>query len=268
MSIDLSPETLGENAIVPVSDGPLWWIVINRPHRMNAWTPAMDAQFTTALQDGVANPNVRVILITGAGRGFCAGGDMEALGDMVSGEQTYAGVGELYSQILTVPKPVIAAVNGGCAGSGFALALMCDLRFAAESAKLTAAFPRRGLPAEHGTSWLLPRIVGHAHALDILLSGRKITATEAEHMGLVSATYEDTEFLERVRDYAIEMAVYCSPRSMAAIKRQTLADATRSFDEALTLSEELTIESHGWPDAAEGVASFVERRPPAFPPLP
>lgn len=267
MNVNLTPEALGDEVVAGLPDGPLYWIVLNRPNRLNAWIPAMDVAFTARLREAVASPDARVIIVTGAGRGFCAGGDMEELGDLVSGDKRYAGVGDLYSQILDVPKPVIAAINGGCAGSGFALALMCDLRFAAASAKLTAAFPRRGLPAEHGTSWILPRIVGHANALDILLSGRKITATEAERMGLVSATYDDAELLERVREYAMDMAVHCSPRSMAAIKRQALTDATRGFAEAQAEAEALTIESHSWPDATEGWKSFAERRPPAFPPL-
>ncbi|MFT4010338.1 MAG: enoyl-CoA hydratase-related protein [Nocardioidaceae bacterium] len=267
MTLDLSPEALGEEVVVSVVDGPLYWVVLNRPHRMNAWTPAMDVAFTACLEEAAASPDARVVLVTGAGRGFCAGGDMEELGDLVQGDQEYPGAGNLYSQILEVPKPVIAVVNGGCAGSGFALALMCDLRFAAASAKLTAAFPRRGLPAEHGTSWVLPRVVGHAHALDILLSGRKLTASETERMGLVAATYDDSELLERVRDYALDMAAHCSPRSMAMIKRQAFADTTRGFAEALAEAETLTIESHGSPDATEGWKSFVEGRPPAFPPL-
>jgi enoyl-CoA hydratase/carnithine racemase len=162
---------------------------------------------------------------------------------------------------------VIAAINGACAGLGLVFALMCDLRFAAEGAKFTTAFARRGLIAEHGISWMLPRLVGPAVALDLLFSGRVLLGAEAAELGLVNRAVENDQALNEALAYARMLASECSPASMAAMKRQVYGDYTRGLDEALAGANALMLESFARPDFAEGVQSFVERRSPRFAPL-
>jgi enoyl-CoA hydratase/carnithine racemase len=206
---------------------------------------------------------VRVIVLTGAGRGFCAGADMEVL---QGGDASEDARGDDRPQTfpMTIPKPVIAAVNGPAAGLGLVMALMCDLRFAAAGAKLTTAFARRGLIAEHGISWTLPRLVGSANALDLLFSGRVILAEEALGMGLVNAVHPADELLDRTLDYARELATWSSPTSMAVMKKQVYEHMELGAAPALDESNRLMEESFERPDFAEGVASFVEQREPRF----
>jgi enoyl-CoA hydratase/carnithine racemase len=168
---------------------------------------------------------------------------------------------------LGIPKPIIAAINGACAGIGLSLALMCDIRFAAAGVKLTTSFARRGLVAEHGTSWLLPRLVGTARALDLLLSARVVLAEEACELGLVNFVVPREQVLPAALDYARDLARNVSPTSMSVIKRQVLRHVDLPLDDALAESNALMAESLRRPDVAEGVASFVERRPPRFEPL-
>ena len=158
------------------------------PDRLNAWTPALQTRYFDLLDECVARDDVRAVVVTGAGRGFCAGADMDDLKTISGGEvdRSQSEDTRPVAYPLSLPKPVIAAINGPCAGIGLVLAVMCDLRFAAESAKITTAFSRRGLVAEHGISWMLPRLVGQARALDLLLSGRVILGDEAAELGLVN----------------------------------------------------------------------------------
>ena len=162
---------------------------------------------------------------------------------------------------------MIAAINGPCAGIGLVHAVMCDLRFVAAGAKLTTAFARRGLVAEHGLSWMLPRLVGPAHALDLLLSGRVVLGAEAAELGLVNRAVEDGRALDEALEYARMLATQCSPASMAVMKRQVYADYEHSLAESLEEANRLMAESFSRPDFAEGVKSFVERREPNFAPL-
>jgi enoyl-CoA hydratase/carnithine racemase len=162
---------------------------------------------------------------------------------------------------------VIAAINGPCAGIGLVQALMCDIRFAAADAKITTAFARRGLVAEHGMSWLLPRLVGHAHALDLLLSARVVLGDEAERLGLVNRALPGERLLDETLAYARDLAANCAPSSMAAMKRQVYEDLELPIDQALSRANVLMAESLQAPDFVEGVSSFVERRPPDFAPL-
>jgi enoyl-CoA hydratase/carnithine racemase len=245
-------------------------LTLNRPDRLNAWTAEMERAYFAMLEQCAREEDVRVIVVTGAGRGFCAGADMKELQAIGDGSvEATAGAHERRAQTfpLSIPKPILAAVNGACAGIGLVQALMCDLRFAAGGAKLTTAFARRGLVAEHGISWMLPRLIGPSRALDLLLSGRVVLAEEALALGLVDRVWEPGDLLEETLDYAHELASKCSPASMAAMKRQVYADLERGLPEALADADGLMLESFTAPDFAEGVTSFLERRDPRFAPL-
>jgi enoyl-CoA hydratase/carnithine racemase len=243
-------------------------VTLNRPDRLNAWTPALQTLYHDLLEECAAREDVRAIVVTGAGRGFCAGADMKDLQDLssndVDGEAHQRSDSRPVAFPLSIPKPVIAAINGPCAGIGLVLAVMCDVRFAAADAKFTTAFARRGLVAEHGISWMLPRLMGHARALDLLLSGRVILGDEAERLGLVNLAVEDGKVLDHALAYARELARECSPASMAAMKRQVYADYDRTLVDTVADANRLMLESFTAPDFAEGVQSFVERRPPNF----
>ena len=245
-------------------------ITLNRPERLNAWTAEMERVYFGLLDECACSPEVRAIVVTGAGRGFCAGADMndlQALGSGTLPDGAQAAERIPQTATLAIEKPVIAAINGPCAGIGLVQALMCDVRFAAEGAKLTTAFARRGLVAEHGISWILPRLVGPARALDLLLSGRVVLAQEALELGLVNRVLAPEELLEGALAYARDIAANCSPASMAAMKRQVYGDLERDLADALEDADRLMLASFAAPDFAEGVASFVERRAPDFPAL-
>jgi enoyl-CoA hydratase/carnithine racemase len=244
-------------------------LTLNRPERLNAWTQEMERDYFDLLAECGASPDVRVVVVTGAGRGFCAGADMQELQSLGENGVEDAAAQERTAQTfaLSVPKPIIAAINGPCAGIGLVQALMCDLRFIAEDAKLTTAFARRGLVAEHGISWILPRLVGPARALDLLLSGRVVLGREAAELGVANRAYPADTVLEQTVAYARELAAQCSPASMATMKRQVYADLERTLPDALGRADELMLGSFEAPDFVEGVSSFVERREPQFAPL-
>src|SRR5579884_2849913 len=244
-------------------------LTLNRPDRLNAWTREMEHDYFQALEECGADEEVRVIVVTGAGRGFCAGADMGDLQALGSGgvELPESDGRRQQSFPRSIPKPVIAAINGAVAGIGLVQALMCDLRFAAAGAKFTTAFARRGLVAEHGISWILPRLVGPARALDLLLSGRIVLAEEALALGLVNRVVEADSLLATVLDYARDVAANCSPASVAAMKSQVYRHLQTDLATAMDESNRLMAESLRAADFREGVASFVERRPPKFEPL-
>lgn len=248
-------------------------LTLNRPERLNAWTGEMKTRYFDLLEECAAREDVRAIVLTGAGRGFCAGADMEDLQGLSAAREA---AGEARAAAadprpvifpLTIPKPIVAAINGPCAGLGLVAALMCDLRFAASDAKLTTSFARRGLVAEHGISWILPRLMGAARALDLLLSGRVLLGAEAAELGLVNRAVEGARLLEDALEYARMLAGESSPASMAAIKRQVYGDFERPLEGALQDANRLMVNSFSGPDFAEGVSSFLERRPPRFRPL-
>jgi enoyl-CoA hydratase/carnithine racemase len=245
-------------------------LTLNRPERLNAWTAEMEHAYFAMLEECAREEEVRVIVVTGAGRGFCAGADMkelQAIGE--EGVEATDGALERRAQTfpLSIPKPILAAINGACAGIGLVQALMCDVRFAAAGAKLTTAFARRGLVAEHGISWILPRLVGPARALDLLFSGRVVLAEEAQELGLVNRVMAPERLLEETLEYAGELAAKCSPASMASMKRQVYADLERGLPEALAEADRLMLASFAAADFVEGVTSFLERRDPRFAPL-
>jgi enoyl-CoA hydratase/carnithine racemase len=241
-------------------------ITLNRPDVLNAWTFEMGRDYLTAIDAAAADPEVRAVVVTGAGRGFCAGADMSVLKDMMAGVKPPAGSARPDDTIEpAVPKPVIAAINGPCVGLGLTRALYCDLRFLAAGTQLSTAFARRGLVAEHGLSWLLPRVVGWSRAFDLLLSGRAVGAEEALAIGLVDRVVPDA--LAAALDYAREIARVCSPAALRDIKRQLWTDAAGTHRDALERAGELMLASFTRPDLAEGVVSFFDKREPDFPPL-
>jgi enoyl-CoA hydratase/carnithine racemase len=241
-------------------------ITLNRPDSLNAWTFAMGQQYLLRLDQAAADPAVMAIVITGAGRGFCAGADMGMLKQLMSGEFPPAdGVRDDYLTEPAVPKPVIAAINGPCVGLGLARALYCDIRFLSRGTNLSTAFARRGLPAEDALAWLVPRIVGWSRGLDLLLSARSVTSEEALEVGLVNFVVDDA--LEAALAYAREMASQCSPASMREIKAQIWSDAAKTLPEANARADELLMSAFTRPDLAESVTAFLEKRPPDFPPL-
>ncbi len=242
-------------------------ITLNRPERLNAWTGELGTAYFNLLDRAEADPDVRVIVVTGAGRGFCSGADMDMLQGIGSGrsdatpperrDATYAlGIGKL----------IIAAVNGSCAGLGFVHALACDVRFAAAGAKFTTAFSRRGLIAEHGVSWTLPRLAGQAVALDLLISGRVFLAEEALEMGVVNKVYPSDELMDRTLAYAREVAENVAPISISVIKQQVYNHPGLSVADAMVESNRVMAASLKRSDFKEGVASFLEKRPPQFTP--
>ena len=257
--------------------GPLAIIRLERPDALNPLTYPMIAGGERRAREAEADPEVFAICITGAGRGFCAGIDMGVLTRQTQGEAPRretpgqdAGAAAararpaLFSFLLDVSKPVIAAINGVGAGGGFVLAMMCDLRFMAAEANLITVFSRRGLIAEHGTSWLLPRIVGLSRALDLLWSSRRLDADEALRIGLADRVVPGERLLDEVQAYATQMAQSVSPRAVATIKAQVLRHLECGFDQAALEADALMTAALRHPDAAEGARSFVERRPPRF----
>lgn len=244
-------------------------LTLNRPSRANAWTGELEDRYFDLLAEADADPDVRAIVVTGAGKAFCPGADMDLLQGIGGGGG--ASLTDVERRPVTFPltirKPIIGAINGAAAGVGLVQALMFDLRFAAGGAKMTFAFSHRGLIAEYGSSWLLPRLVGTSRALDLLLSSRIVLAEEAAEMGLVNRVCDPATLLEETLAYAAELATKASPASLATIKRQIYAHATLGLDEALEDSNRLMRQSLRGPDFKEGVASFVDKRPPAFSPL-
>lgn len=242
-------------------------LTLNRPARLNAWTGELQERYFKLLAEADRDPAIRAIVVTGAGPGFCAGGDIDELAQQSTSDHQFAPGHPTMSFPLSVGKPLIAAINGACAGVGLVQALYCDVRFAATDAKFTTAFARRGLPAEYGIAWLLPRLVGTGRANDLLLSGRVLTGEQAGQIGLVEFVTSRETVLDEAVHYAHEIATYCSPSALAEIKRQLREGTAGDFATGYDRAEAALARASGWPDFAEGVASFIERRQPRFPPL-
>lgn len=261
----MSAATTDDLVTYEVCDG-VATLTLNRPDRNNAWGFDMEQAFFDHVDRADDDPDVRVVVITGAGRSFCPGMDMKALADL---GQT-AGVAErarAMTHLRSLRKMSIAAINGGCAGIGLVQAALCDVRFAAAEAKLSCSFPRRGAPAEYGMSWLLPRMIGLAAATELLLSGRTFAADEALALGLVHRVYPRAELASRVFDYARDIATHCAPLSVQAIKSQLEADMDSTLDESVRRARAIAHEQWRRPDLSEGARAYLERRPPAFLPL-
>jgi enoyl-CoA hydratase/carnithine racemase len=258
-------------------------VTLNRPDKLNAWTGQMEKEVQAAMAQAEADEDVRVIVLTGAGRGFCAGADMQDLGkvagtsspaererilkDRLIGPQrgdARPDFQKTYSYFPAVGKPLIGAINGSTAGLGMVIALYCDLRFASDQARFSTAFSRRGLIAEHGISWMLPRLIGVSNALDLLFSARLIDASEALRMGLVNRVLPQAELMAGVSAYAKELATMVSPRSLRVMKKQVYEALFQTLEEAIDVANVQMMKSFGSADFREGVAHFMEKRPPAF----
>lgn len=245
-------------------------LTLNRPERRNAWTIQMQARYYGLLAQCDADPAVRAIVVTGAGDSFCPGADTEAL-------QGYTQTGDFDPEMdaieqddtypMFVRKPMIAAINGRCAGFGLVQTLMCDVRIAAAGANMSTAFARRGLPALHGIAWLLPRLIGTARATELILSGRTFTADEAGAIGLVHQVVPAESVLATAQAYAADLATNCSPQSILNMKQQLLDADRQTFVAAVDDAHQREAAALASADFREGVMSFVERRPPAFNPL-
>ncbi|WP_242123992.1 enoyl-CoA hydratase-related protein [Sphingobium sp. Sx8-8] len=258
-------------------------ISFNVPDRLNAFSDAMHDVIQDVAVAAEQDERVRVVVLTGKGRAFCAGADMDRLNRLIEGRGTNyeiprqgivpermkaidapAELNSIYSFPLALSKPVIGAVNGPAVGAGFVMAVNCDMRFASSKAFFNAAFGARGLIAEAGLAWSLPRLVGLGHAADILYSGRRIGAEEAQAMGLVNRVLEPDALIGFVMDYAREMAATVAPRSLRLMKRQLQRSATQSFGESAGEAHDLLVEALAHDDFLEGVRSFQEKRAPRF----
>lgn len=258
-------------------------ITLNRPDKLNAWTATMEQEVRAAMYEAERDPNVRVIVLTGAGRGFCAGADMSLLNDIAQQgiaartqehflrntgngqrENVRPDFQKKYSYFPSLQKPVIAAVNGPAVGLGLIISLYCDLRFASDAARFGTAFAKRGLIAEYGLAWLLPRLIGPANALDMLFSARLVDAAEALRMGLVNQVLPQAGFMDSVYAYAKDLAYNVSPRSMRVIKDQVYNAIFQTLAEAFETAEKEMVQSLQCEDFKEGVAHFLEKRAAAF----
>jgi enoyl-CoA hydratase/carnithine racemase len=240
---------------------------LNRPDQRNGWSPAMENRYFDLLAEADRDPSVRAAVLTGAGTSFCPGLDMTRLKSIAGQRLDVTDRRPQYSP-RAFRKPLVAAINGACAGIGLVQALMCDVRFAAQGARFSTAFARRGLGAEYNLAWVLPRLIGVESALDLLLSARTFDAEEAQRLGVVSRVVDPEAVLDAARAYARDLARNCSPTAMATIRHQVYADLDSGFEAAMRRSARVMDTLATGPDMREGIASFVERRTPSFPPLP
>jgi 2-(1,2-epoxy-1,2-dihydrophenyl)acetyl-CoA isomerase len=272
LSVDPEEAAMTESVVDGVRygrDGAVATVTFDKPERSNAMDVPMQARYGALLRRADADPEVRAVVVTGAGKAFCPGADLGLL-DGIAAAPPERGEGTAHDVLaaVTVGVPVIAAINGGCAGLGFVLACAADVRFAAAGAKFTTAFARRGLIAEYGIAKLLPELVGPGRARDLLLSGRTFTAEQALRYGLVQEVVPAEELGLRTHAYATELATHSAPRSMAVMKQQFTREAALPLAEAAREATALMLESFGRPELAEGLASWHERRAPRFPPFP
>jgi enoyl-CoA hydratase/carnithine racemase len=260
---------MADEILYDVSD-PVATIRLNRPDRLNALTYPMLRALREAVDAAADDPRVVGLVITGEGRGFCAGLDASVLaatsaqGSSARQRDAEGELPGLVSYLLRVPKPVIAAVNGPAAGGGFVLAAMSDVRFASTEASFTTVFSKRGLVAEHGTSWILPRLLGAGRALELLWSSRKVGAEEALRIGLVEFVTEPGALVERAQAFVRDLAANVSPGSLRETKRLVYDHLGMGYEPALRDADTAQWRAIDHPDALEGARSYLEKRPPAF----
>ena len=255
-------------------------IWLNRPHRMNAWTGGLHTEYRYLLDKANSDRAVRAIIVTGRGKGFCVGGDSQALSGHVdrggydpgiSADIAKPGYGTdehfdaSFAYHFGLDKPVIAAMNGPAAGVGLALACFADLRFAVPGVKFTTAHGKLNLPAEYGLSWMLPKIVGLGRANDLLLTSRVFTSDEALSLGFVNQIFEPAELLDRTLEYAHQLIASVSPNSLRQTRWQIYRDLHRDVASAVIESERLIEDMAKEEDFKEGVAALVQKRPPDWP---
>ena len=243
-------------------------ITLNRPARLNAWTIAMEAQYFAAVAAAADDPAVRAVVVTGRDEHFCPGFDSARLSQVAGGVTVDLADRPAVTEVRRFPKPMVAAVRGACAGIGLVHALLCDVRFVAEDARIATAFTRRGLAGERAVTWLLPRLVGVERALDLLLSGRTVSGAEAHAMGLAAHAVPAAEVLGAATAYAAELARRSSPVAMAIVREQVWSDLDRTFAAASEVSDAVMIALSAGPDLAESVRAAGAGERPAFPPLP
>jgi enoyl-CoA hydratase/carnithine racemase len=253
-------------------------VTLNRPDKLNAWTPKMEEEVSAALRAASGDDQVRVIVLTGAGKGFCAGADMGLLSalseknaqapwqnpDADVNREMLADFRRKFAWLASVPKPVIAAINGPAAGLGFVIPLYCDFRFASEKARFSVIFSKRGLVAEYGLAWMLPRLIGLGNAIELMYTSKLIDANEALHMGLVSRVLPEENFLGAVQEIARELATTVSPRSLRVMKRQIYNGLIQNLGEAIDQAVVDMNASFATEDFKEGVAHYLEKRAAAF----
>jgi len=269
-----------KNSEYEVDDHGLATIWLNRPHRMNAWTGKLHTEYRYLLQQANDDPKVRAIIVTGRGKGFCVGGDSQALsGHAARGEYspgisadiakpgygTHPDFDASFAYHFGLDKPVIAAMNGPAAGVGLALACFADLRFAVPGVKFTTAHGKLNLPAEYGLSWMLPKIVGLGRANDLLLTSRVFTSDEALTLGFVNQIFEPESLMDQTREYAHQLVASVSPNSLRQTRWQIYKDLHRDVASAVIESERLIEDMAKEEDFKEGIAALVEKRPPNWP---
>ena len=256
---------MSDNVLYEVDRQGAALLTLSRPERRNMWTAQMETEFYDCLDRAAADTAVRVIVVTGAGSSFVPGLDPAVLADLTSGS-AYATNRRPQTHATTVPKPVIGAINGSCAGIGLAQALMFDYRFAVRGAKFSTAFAKRGLPAEDATAWILTRLVGPAHAFELLASGRVFLAEEAAELGVVQRLSDAGRVVEDAVAFAHGLAANVSPVAMAMIKSQVWRDCETTLEAARIRAQYLLKLAKEQPDFAEGTASLTEKRSPDFAP--
>ncbi len=262
--------------LIYASEGPVATLTLNRPERMNALTKVLEAELRSAIEQAGRDPAIRAIVLTGAGRAFCAGMDMDEL-EVLPPEDIRAeqwmrpydmnrrpDYQTRYSYFPATPKPIISAINGAAAGLGLVMALYSDFRIASSKAAFATAFAKRGLIAEHGIAWMLPRVVGHAHATDLLLTSRKVEAAEALAMGLVHRVVAPEDLASTAQALALSLATEVSPRSVRVMKQQLWEAPYQSLGEVIALANVEMVSSLRSEDFQEGVRHFVEKRPARF----
>jgi enoyl-CoA hydratase/carnithine racemase len=249
-------------------------IRLNRPQALNALTYGMLADIRRLVAEAETDPEVTAIAFVGEGRGFCSGIDAQVLRATTEAGESGRGAAAdgrtdppgIFSYLPQVSKPVIAAVNGVAAGAGFVLAMMSDLRFGSEAASFTTIFSKRGLIAEHGTSWALPRLVGPSRALDLLWSSRRVDADEAHRIGLLDRVIAGDGLIDAVVGYVHDLAAQISPGAIAVMKSQVYRHLSEPMGPALADADRLTQAQLKHPDAREGAMALIERRAPNFQP--
>lgn len=249
--------------------GRVAWVVLDRPERLNAFDGALGAEIAPALREAAVDEEVRVLVLTGAGRAFCAGADVNYLRELVErrDEEAFGALvdtgREILQEIRGIPKPVIAAVNGPAAGGGANLALACDLRIASKDAAIGQVFIRIGLHPDYGGTFLLPRLVGTARALELMWSGRMVHAEEALALGLFDRVVPGADLEAEVTRLAEELAS-AAPLAVGQIKASVYAGAAATLPEALGLELRNQLALFLEPDTAEGLQAFLEKRPPVY----